>query len=287
MPSASDNLADLATCPGAGRPQRWHALQLLRVPAQGSASYPPKDVNAANLAGVMWYLQHEVMITDPPKFGITRILRYKVQMRAPAGLLKKGMNFGVRYAYDSQKCTGPGKCDDMYDKYGYFVGCNKFESMYPYPSTAMHFAGGIWYSFPTQGACDASPTGAADCTYSYSWPPEDISLAELRAARNIASGATPTTMKTRPTLPGCRPLRICSSRSIPSPKTWTPLRATSTTISFVIRGHFGYFCHGWHPLCTGSCNNISFARLVHKSRYSSYLLCQTPWQQPLFRFWWS
>mmetsp|Transcript_53707 Transcript_53707/g.174666 ORF Transcript_53707/g.174666 Transcript_53707/m.174666 type:complete len:233 (-) Transcript_53707:565-1263(-) len=182
MPSASDNLADLATCPGAGRPQRWHALQLLRVPAQGSASYPPKDVNAANLAGVMWYLQHEVMITDPPKFGITRILRYKVQMRAPAGLLKKGMNFGVRYAYDSQKCTGPGKCDDMYEKYGYFVGCNKFESMYPYPSTATHFAGGIWYSFPSQGACDASPTGAADCTYSYSWPPEDISLAELQGS---------------------------------------------------------------------------------------------------------
>jgi len=131
----------------------------------------------------MWYLQNEVMTAAPPKFGITRILRYKVQVRAPAGLLAKGMNFGVRYAYDSQKCTGPGKCGTMYSKYGFFVGCNKFESMYPFPTMQTHYPGGIWYSFPGQGACDAPATGAATCTYSYTLPPEEISLAELEGSK--------------------------------------------------------------------------------------------------------
>lgn len=149
--------------------------------AQGDASYPPKNVNAANLEGVMWYLQHEVVTQTPPKFGIKRILRYKVTTKAPERLFKAGMNFGVRYAYDSQKCTGPGDCAPLYEKYGYFVGCNNFASMYPYPNEKTAYPGGIWYSFPGEGACDGTASGADDCTYSYSWPPEEISLDELAA----------------------------------------------------------------------------------------------------------
>jgi len=159
--------------------------------AQSNASYPPKNVNTANLAGVMWYLQHEVATESPPKFGVTRILRYKVQAKAPARLLAAGMDFGVRYAYDSQKCTGPGDCSTMYAKYGYFVGCNTFASKYPYPNMESHYAGGVWYSLPGQGACAGSPTGAADCTYGYSWPPDELTLDELAAGDSATFWANP------------------------------------------------------------------------------------------------
>mmetsp|Transcript_62498 Transcript_62498/g.179732 ORF Transcript_62498/g.179732 Transcript_62498/m.179732 type:complete len:184 (+) Transcript_62498:189-740(+) len=131
----------------------------------------------------MWYLQHEVVIEDPPKFGISRVLRYKVTTKAPQRLLDKGMNFGVRYAYDSGVCTGPGECYPEFSRYGYFVGCNKFESMYPYPTEETAFPGGIWYSFPGNGTrCDADaeePTGSDICTYNYSWPPDEVSIDEL------------------------------------------------------------------------------------------------------------
>mmetsp|Transcript_36873 Transcript_36873/g.93972 ORF Transcript_36873/g.93972 Transcript_36873/m.93972 type:complete len:456 (-) Transcript_36873:11-1378(-) len=151
--------------------------------AQSSANYPPKSVNVANLPGVLWYLSNEVVIENPPKFGITRILRYKVQTKAPSRLFAKGLNFGVRYAYDSSKCTGPGDCVPMYRRYGYFVGCNNFKDHYPFPTKPTHYAGGQWFSLPAEGACaHGSPTGADDCTYSYSWPPAEVTLAELVAA---------------------------------------------------------------------------------------------------------
>merc|ERR1711933_490656 len=118
-----------------------------------------------------------------PKFGITRVLRYKVSTKAPQRLLDVGVNFGVRFAYDSGECTGPGDCEEMYRRYGYFVGCNNFEAMYPYPTEKTAFPGGIWYSFPGNGTSQcSSPTGADDCTYSYSWPPEEIRLDELEKA---------------------------------------------------------------------------------------------------------
>lgn len=147
-------------------------------------------MNVANLAGVMWYFQHEVMIQNPPKFGITRILRYQVQTKAPSQLYAKGMNFGVRYAYDNQVCTGPGDCVAMYRQYGYFVGCNNFASNYPYPdadtAADAEFSGGVWYSLPAEGACSGPPTAAGSCTYSYSWPPEEVSLQELQGSRGAA-----------------------------------------------------------------------------------------------------
>jgi len=148
--------------------------------AQGTANYPPKNINAGNLAGAMWYLQHEVVIQDPPKFGINRLLRYKVEVRAPVALQKKGLSFGVRFAYDSQLCTGPGDCTKEYGRYGYFVGCNSFDSLYPYPDVPSYYPDGIWYSLPGGGACTKGlPTGTS-CTYSHSWPPEEVTLEELQ-----------------------------------------------------------------------------------------------------------
>jgi len=167
----------------AGQPSSAETYTFYVYRTQSDASYPPKNINAANLEGAMWYLQHEVMIEDPPKFGITRILRYKVSTKAPQRLLDVGMNFGVRYAYDSGNCTGPGDCEEQYRQYGHFVGCNNFQALYPYPDEKTSFPGGVWFSFPGNGTCPgSSPTGADDCTYSYSWPPEEISLDELEEA---------------------------------------------------------------------------------------------------------
>jgi len=172
-----------ALAPAKGQASSAETFSFYVYRTQSDASYPPLNVNAANLEGAMWYLQHEVMTQEPPKFGITRVLRYKVSTKAPQRLLDVGVNFGVRFAYDSGECTGPGDCEEMYQRYGYFVGCNNFEAMYPYPTEKTAFPGGIWYSFPGNGTSQcSSPTGADDCTYSYSWPPEEIRLDELEKA---------------------------------------------------------------------------------------------------------
>lgn len=59
------------------------------------------------------------------------------------------MNFGIRVAFDSGKCTGP-DCDMDWQDYGYNVGCNNLGE-WPFPTYDTHFDGGIWYSLP--GAC--------------------------------------------------------------------------------------------------------------------------------------
>ncbi|CAJ1363880.1 unnamed protein product [Effrenium voratum] len=139
------------------------------------------NVNAANLAGVMWYLHNEVVERTPRKFGITKIIRFKavVQTRATQPLWEKGMNFGVRFAFDSGQATGPFECGrDKYgpklcqgpfnrsfdvgmhngsvvgafewDTYGYFVGCNKL-GHFPFPTYKIYYPGAVWWSLP--GPC--------------------------------------------------------------------------------------------------------------------------------------
>jgi len=145
-----------------------------------SGDYQLDNNNAADLFGVIWYLQHEVVITNPPKFGITRIMRFKMTTRAPEALYQKGMQFGARYAYDSRECTGPGICEQEYKKYGYFVGCNNLGE-WPYPKFDVHYSSGIWYSLPSAGDCAGIPTGANDCTWSHE-PAGYITLADLMKA---------------------------------------------------------------------------------------------------------
>ncbi|CAJ1394467.1 unnamed protein product [Effrenium voratum] len=147
--------------------------------AVGDTVYPPMNVNAANLAGVMWYLHNEVVERTPRKFGITKIIRFKVQTRATQPLWEKGMNFGVRFAFDSGQATGPFECGrDKYgpklcqgpfnrsfdvgmhngsvvgafewDTYGYFVGCNKL-GHFPFPTYKIYYPGAVWWSLP--GPC--------------------------------------------------------------------------------------------------------------------------------------
>merc|ERR1712151_923580 len=85
-----------------------------------------------------------------------------------------GLNFGVRFAYDSGKCTGAGpingydSCRDFYARLGHFVGCN-YLGDYPFPMASKGFPsfyeGSMWYSLPKEGACLAAPNGQDNCTY--------------------------------------------------------------------------------------------------------------------------
>jgi len=155
--------------------------------AVSDETYAPLNVNTASLGGVLWYLQHEVVIQYPRKFGISRIKRMKVQMRATDALVQLGMHFGPRFAFDKGQCTGPFVCgreeekgeapqpkfcdggfekkyeadimaangkpfDGPYEwsKFGYFVGCNKLGS-YPFPMYEVYYENATWYSLP--GPC--------------------------------------------------------------------------------------------------------------------------------------
>eukprot|EP00440_Ansanella_granifera_P023617 gb/GFBE01025643.1/.p1 GENE.gb/GFBE01025643.1/~~gb/GFBE01025643.1/.p1 ORF type:complete len:465 (+),score=91.20 gb/GFBE01025643.1/:1-1395(+) len=155
--------------------------------ATSGRQFPMENVNAANAEGVMWYLHNEIVRFPRRKFQIDRIVRFRVQYRAPEPLYEKGMNFGVRYAFDSGKCTGPGDCQADFGKYGHFVGCNL---VHQFPTIqfadATYYGNPTWYSFPGDcsdqeyfkqtgscktykpgGACAGTPTGTGDCTFSY------------------------------------------------------------------------------------------------------------------------
>jgi len=149
--------------------------------AMGDTDYPMENVNMANLGGVMWYLHNEVVSQSPRKYDITRIVRMKASTTSPDKLAVRGMDFGVRFAYDRQKCTGAGpwngtgSCDRFYKLYSNFVGCNLL-GKYPFPMASqgypVHYGGAKWYSLPKEGRCDCVdcyPTGAEDCVYSVTW----------------------------------------------------------------------------------------------------------------------
>eukprot|EP00932_Pfiesteria_piscicida_P001275 SRR837773.11243.p2 GENE.SRR837773.11243~~SRR837773.11243.p2 ORF type:complete len:257 (-),score=111.53 SRR837773.11243:20-760(-) len=140
------------------------------------------------MAGVMWYIHNEVVscvyndCQQVRRFGIDRIRRYKVSYKPTQPLVDAGMNFGIRYAFDSGVCTGPWVCEDQFNKYGYFLGCNKLSSGFPFPTWPVYYDG-TWYSLPGScptkkymdqsmecradqpgGVCDA-PNGNGTCTY--------------------------------------------------------------------------------------------------------------------------
>lgn len=138
--------------------------------AQGHSSYPPLNVNTGNLAGIMWYIQNEVVsgaYGSGNKFGIERIRRFKVSMKATQPLINAGMNFGVRVAFDFGNCTGP-SCIWDWKHYGYNIGCNNLgEQLQP------------------GGKC-GSPTGSGDCTWSYQDEGEQIWLGDVYGASNMS-----------------------------------------------------------------------------------------------------
>mmetsp|Transcript_10043 Transcript_10043/g.28342 ORF Transcript_10043/g.28342 Transcript_10043/m.28342 type:complete len:451 (+) Transcript_10043:39-1391(+) len=155
-----------------------HSFYMYR--AVSDKTYPPDNVNTGNLAGVLWYLHNEVVHKSPRKFDISRIVRYKVQTRATQPLYDKGMNFGVRFAFDSGQCTGPFECVRNgsnfelcagassgkysggsysskaaafeFGEYGYFVGCNNL-GHFPFPTEPIQYPAAVWYSLP--GPCSS------------------------------------------------------------------------------------------------------------------------------------
>mmetsp|Transcript_19971 Transcript_19971/g.54432 ORF Transcript_19971/g.54432 Transcript_19971/m.54432 type:complete len:779 (-) Transcript_19971:324-2660(-) len=167
--------------------------------AQDESTYKDQNVNAANLAGVLWYLHHEVVMECPRKFGITRIRRLKVTMQNTCDLYKETKTqFGPYVAFDSGRCGVDG-CEKAYYKYGSIIGCQHmpfdtgiFSGYCEYPNCGY----ARWYSFP--GPCTKMPvgkkteeckaddpggfcesvTGERDCTYHFE-EAGDLSLDEL------------------------------------------------------------------------------------------------------------
>jgi len=117
--------------------------------AKNDHNYEDTNVNMANLPGVMWYLHSEVVGHCPRKFGIVRVLRYKITMKQTPELLRTGKAFAHLCHFDSGACTGPELSLNDYRKYGYVVGCDR-------PSHAhAAYDQATWYSFP--GDCPSRP----------------------------------------------------------------------------------------------------------------------------------
>merc|ERR1719323_113438 len=144
--------------------------------------YPFGNINTGNMAGVMWYLQNEVVteysgpMACPRKFNISEIHRFRVRVKATNALANEGHQFGVRFAYDRGQCVGrcfphnectcTEECDEKFTKYGFVVGCNNFYDNYPFPDMQTTYPSGVWYSLPIEGKCDEA-TGAHNCTWSW------------------------------------------------------------------------------------------------------------------------
>jgi len=91
--------------------------------AQSSADYPLENINTADLAGVMWYLHHEVVSSTPRKYHIDRIKRFKVTVKNTWEFWNTHKRqFGAFMAYDAARCSTP-ICKKVYSQYGFIVGC--------------------------------------------------------------------------------------------------------------------------------------------------------------------
>lgn len=103
--------------------------------AQDYTNYANENINVADLAGVLFYLQNEVVRTCPRKFNVTRIRRMKMTINR--NLLDDFV------AFDSAKCTVM-NCGAKLQASHYAVGCQ----------TTPAYCGkisGFWYSLP--GPC--------------------------------------------------------------------------------------------------------------------------------------
>lgn len=120
-------------------PNQTRTIYMYR--AQGPANYNFSNVNAGDIAGVLWYLHHEVVWMCPRLWGIFRMVRKKVTIRQnPKFAISYGYHhffFGPFGAFDSQVIT-----THQYPEALVNVGCQ-----------TMDYGGidGHWYSLP--GAC--------------------------------------------------------------------------------------------------------------------------------------
>jgi len=199
-----------ASCNECGHAEGPVQMTFYMYRAQGDDSYPIENVNMADLAGVMWYLQREVVGSTPRKFHIKRIMRYSVSMKATQDYFDEHpKQFGPFVAYDAGSAKGR---SETFDKYGYGVGCQLLDtklfnyvpapSLQPscHPPESMMCNTPKWYSLPGPcpelthkekladptcsvkapgGACpSAVVSGEHDCTY-FAAPAGEILLDEL------------------------------------------------------------------------------------------------------------
>lgn len=185
--------------------------------AQSTADFPLENVDAANLAGVMWYLHNEIVPSVAPhrKYNITRILRFRITMKTTWEFYNvHRRQFGGFVAFDSGRCTVP-DCDRIWKHFGFIVGCQfqntKIAGYLSSVRTHLDSAckepschSPVWYSLPGPcpsmeydaktaecrhqmpgGRCQRA-TGERDCTYSVEEAGE-ISLDELAGIRDYSA----------------------------------------------------------------------------------------------------
>lgn len=161
---------------GCNQPKGPAHMQFYMYRAQGDGEYPVENLNLASLAGVMWYLHHEVVGSRPRKFHVTRILRYKVTMQNTQEYYDRfKKQFGNFVAFDTGRAPG---YNDDWDRYGFNVGCQLVSGVFAYesppslqPSCSPPDSPGCtspkWYSLP--GPCPELAQGAKtpDCLAKY------------------------------------------------------------------------------------------------------------------------
>lgn len=137
-----------------------HCFYMYR--AQDASNYPIQNMNLADLAGVLWYLHNEVVVTCPRKFDIDRIRRFKVTMKNSQALYDRTQTqFGPFVAFDSGRCNTP-DADKIWQNDGYVVGCQvqrlelgNYRSSDPTATKCERGPddcyGPVWYSLP--GPC--------------------------------------------------------------------------------------------------------------------------------------
>jgi len=108
-------------------PDEIQATTFYMYQAQGDVLHPFENVNAGDIAGIMWYLHNEVVGTTPRKSNVTRILRYKVTVRNPAKLFQEfQQQFGPYVSFENAKCTVMG-CSEIWTQHGFVVGCRNLD----------------------------------------------------------------------------------------------------------------------------------------------------------------
>lgn len=148
--------------------------------AQNSTDAPLENVNAANLAGVMWQLHNEVISADGPfrTDRITRIVQYRVCTRPTWEYWNLHQrHFASFLSFVDGTCTAP-SCPKLWRHHGFMVGCqakspllaNYLSDTETLPSTACGSSQcrpPLWYSLP--GGCPHRDFWTKDpfCTSTY------------------------------------------------------------------------------------------------------------------------
>mmetsp|Transcript_14857 Transcript_14857/g.41057 ORF Transcript_14857/g.41057 Transcript_14857/m.41057 type:complete len:280 (-) Transcript_14857:16-855(-) len=181
------------------KPSNAPLLTFYMYRVQSEENWPLTNKNTGNIAGMLWYLHNEVVWHSGGRHGtyfthpVTRLVKFKIQMRATQPLYDLGMNFGVVNTMDSNKCTGPFMCDNL-QRYGGTVGCETWERGNPnnFPhhqwDDLNSYPGATWYSLPEAGHCPegVTPTGEGSCVYSYEYKGE-ITIDQLEGIKNFTS----------------------------------------------------------------------------------------------------